>query len=159
MSKQNMHIAVIVSTIDEEYQSGILDGIRQYAFANRITVEHFVAFGNIGGDIGHDTGEYNIFSLADFTRFDGVILVINTVQLAACQELVLRQARAAGIPVVCVDKNDPEFDTICIDNERAMRSMVEHFVTHHGMTRINYVSGPADNIDARQRLQAYREVL
>ena len=159
MSKQKIHIAVIVSTIDEEYQSGILEGIRQYAFANRITVEHFVAFGNIGGDVGHDTGEYNIFSLADLSRFDGVILVINTVQLADCKERVLTQARASGIPVVCVDKQDPEFDTICIDNTRAMHAMVEHFVTRHGMTRINYVSGPADNIDARERLQAYRDVL
>lgn len=54
--KNHTHIAVIVSTIDEEYQSGILSGIRQFACTNGITLEHFVAFGNIGGDAGHDTG-------------------------------------------------------------------------------------------------------
>ena len=157
--RNRTHIAVIVSTIDEEYQSGILSGVRQYAFANGITLEHFVAFANIGGDIGHDTGEYNIFSLADFRRFDGVILLINTIQNPECSEFVLEKARASGVPVVCIDKDDDELYTICIDNQKAMRDMVEHFILHHGYTRINYVSGPPDNIESRQRLQAYQDVL
>lgn len=156
---KRIHIAVIVSTIDEDYQSGVLSGIRQYAFANDITLEHFVAFGNTGGDIGHDTGEYNIFSLADFNQFDGVILLINTIQSTDYSEIVLERARNARVPVVCIDKNDSELYTICIDNEKAMQDMVEHFILHHGYTRINYVSGPTDNIDSRQRLKAYQDVL
>ncbi len=159
MPNNRTHIAVIVSTIDEEYQSDILSGIRQYAFANHITLEHFVAFGNIGGDMRHDTGEYNIFSLANFKRFDGVILVINTIQLADCMENVLANVRKAGIPAVCLDKDVADFYTIGIDNESAMREMVEHFIVHHGFTRINYISGPVENIDSRQRLQAYRSAL
>ena len=53
--KQHICIAVIVSTIDEEYQSGILRGIRQTASENGVTLAHFVASGNTGGDAGHDT--------------------------------------------------------------------------------------------------------
>ena len=156
---KRIHIAVIVSTIDEDYQSGILSGIRQYAFTHDITLEHFVAFGNIGGDIGHDTGEYNIFSLADFNQFDGVILLINTIQNANYSEIVLERARKASVPVVCIDKNDSELYTICIDNEKAMRDMVEHFILYHNYTRINYVSGPKNNIDSYQRLKAYQDIL
>lgn len=159
MAEKNVHIAVIVSTLDEEYQSGILRGIRQFAFANRITLEHFVAFGNVGGDIRHDTGEYNIFSLANFSRFDGVVLVINTIQFTDCMEHVIARVREAGIPAVFIDKDVPDFYTIGIDNETAMASMVEHFITHHGFTRINYLSGPEDNIDSVQRLRAYRRTL
>ena len=157
--KPHIHIAVIVSTIDEEYQSGILSGIRQFAFANGVTLEHFVASANTGGDAGHDTGEYNIFSLADFQRFDGVILVINTIQNPVYMEAVLERARQTNVPVVCLDKDVPELYTIRIDNEKSMQDIVEHFILHHGFTRINYVSGPADNIDSRQRLKAYRDVL
>lgn len=156
---KRIHIAVIVSTIDEDYQSGILSGIRQYALANNITLEHFVAFGNIGGDIGHDIGEYNIFSLADFNQFDGVILLINTIQNTSYSEIVLERARNADVPVVCIDKNDSELYTICIDNEKAMQNMVEHFILYHKYTRINYVSGPENNIDSCQRLKAYQDVL
>lgn len=159
MPDNTTHIAVVVSTLDEEYQSGILSGIRQYAFANRITLEHFVAFGNHGGDIRHDTGEYNIFSLANFKRFDGVILVINTIQFPDCMENVIARVREAGIPAVFIDKDVPGFYTIGIDNETSMHDMVEHFIVHHGYSRINYVSGPDDNIDSMQRLKAYRSVL
>lgn len=153
------HIAVIVSTIDEDYQSGILAGIRQYAFANDVTLEHFVAFGNIGGDDGHDTGEYNIFSLADLRQFDGVILLINTIQDTDVCERLLTRARTADVPVVCIDQEDPELYTICIDNQKAMQDIVEHFILHHGYTRINYVSGPLDNTDSQQRLLAYENTL
>lgn len=153
------HIAVVVSTLDQEYQSDILSGIRQFAFANHITLEHFVAFGNIGGDMRHDTGEYNIFSLADFSRFDGVVLIINTIQLPDCMENVLSRVREAGIPAVCIDKDVEDLYSIGIDNTAAMRDMVEHFIHHHGFRRINYISGPVDNIDSIERLQAYRSVL
>ncbi|MCR4644288.1 MAG: GGDEF domain-containing protein [Oscillospiraceae bacterium] len=159
MAEKRPHIAIIVSTIDEEYQSGILDGVRQFAFANDITLEHFVAFGNIGSDTRHDTGEYNIFSLAYFSRFDGVILLINTIQMSDRLEQVLGRVREAGIPAVCIDKDVPDMYTICIDNESAMQAMVEHFIERHGFTRINYVSGPADNIDSRQRLKSYKDAL
>ncbi|MDE5564028.1 MAG: GGDEF domain-containing protein [Oscillospiraceae bacterium] len=159
MPEKRTHIAVIISTINEEYQRGILSGIQQYAFANGITLEHFVAFGNIGSDTRHDTGEYNIFSLANFSRFDGVILVINTIQMSNCLERVLDRVRTAGIPAVCIDKDVPDLYTICIDNVTAMQAMVEHFITQHGFTRINYISGPIDNIDSRQRLESYKLAL
>lgn len=159
MPNKHIHIAVIVSTIDEEYQSSILRGVRQFAFANNITLEHFVAFGNIGSDIRHDTGEYNIFSLADLSQFDGVILVINTIQFADCLERVLERVRASGIPAVCIDKNVAGTYYIGIDNEMAMHAMVEHFIVKHGFERINFISGPADNIDSVQRLKAYKDVL
>ncbi len=159
MSENSTHIAVIVSTIDEEYQSGILNGIRQYAFANGITLEIFVAFGNIGSDNKHDIGEYNIFSLANFKRFDGVILLINTIQSADCLEEVLQRVRNSKIPAVCIDRDVKGLYSIKIDNEAAMRAMVEHFIEHHGCTRINYVSGPENNIDSMQRMKAYKTVL
>jgi len=159
MSENSTHIAVIVSTIDEEYQSGILSGIRQYAFANRITLEIFVAFANIGSDNNHDVGEYNIFSLANFKRFDGVILLINTIQSAVCLEEVLQRVRNSGIPAVCIDRDVKGLYSIKIDDEAAMRAMVEHFIECHGCTRINYISGPENNIDSMQRLKAYKNVL
>ena len=159
MPEKKIHIAVVVSTLDEGYQSGILSGIRQHAFANSITLEHFVAFGNIGSDLRHDIGEYNIFSLANFDRFDGVILVINTIQISECVEQIIEQVRDAGIPAVCIDKDVLGMYSIGIDNEKAMYSMVEHFIAHHGCTRINYVSGPADNVESVTRLKSYKEAL
>ncbi|MBQ4465059.1 MAG: GGDEF domain-containing protein [Oscillospiraceae bacterium] len=159
MHDKPIHIAVIVSTLDEEYQSGILQGVRQYAFANSVTLEHFVAFGNIGSDISHDIGEYNIFSLANLRRFDGIILVINTIQDAECLQTVVNRVRESGVPAVCIDKDVEGLYSIGIDNESAMYRMVEHFIVHHGFTRINYISGPDTNAESVLRLKAYRAAL
>ena len=159
MREKPIHIAVIVSTLDEEYQGGILSGIRRFASENQITLSIFAAFANIGSDLSHDIGEYNIFSLANLKRFDGVILLINTIQDAGSLEDVLERVRNAGIPAVCIDKDVDDFDCICIDNEAAMYAMVEHFIVKHGFTKINYVSGPEDNVESRQRLKAYRKAM
>jgi diguanylate cyclase (GGDEF)-like protein len=159
MHEKAIHIAVMISTLDEEYQSGILSGIRHYCENHGIMAEIFAAFGNTGSDLSHDIGEYNIFSLADLERFDGVILVINTIQDADCMEKLIRRVRESGIPAVCIDKDVAGMDFIGIDNESSMYAMMEHFIVQHGFTKINYVSGPDNNIESAQRLRAYRRAL
>ena len=159
MHEKAIHIAVMISTLDEEYQSGILSGIRHFSADHGIMLEVFAAFGNIGSDLSHDIGEYNIFSLADLKRFDGVILVSNTIQDADCMEKVIERVRASGIPAVCIDKDVEGLYFIGIDNESAMYAMMEHFIVQHQFTKINYISGPDDNVESVQRLRAYRRAL
>ena len=159
MQEKPIHIAVMISTLDEEYQSGILSGIRHFSEDHGITLEVFAAFGNTGSDLSHDIGEYNIFSLANLERFDGVILVSNTIQDVECMEKVINRVRASGLPAVCIDRDTEGMDYIGIDNEGAMYAMMEHFIVHHKFTKINFVSGPDNNIDSTQRLRAYRRAL
>ena len=159
MNGKAIHIAVMISTLDEEYQSEILSGIRHFSADHGIMLEIFSAFGNIGSDLSHDIGEYNIFSLANLKRFDGIILVSNTIQDTDCMLRVIKRVRASGIPAVCIDRDVKGLDFIGIDNEAAMYAMVEHFIDHHKFTKINYISGPEDNIDSMLRLRAYRRAL
>ena len=56
MQEKPIHIAVMISTLDEEYQSGILSGIRHFSEDHGITLEVFAAFGNTGSDLSHDIG-------------------------------------------------------------------------------------------------------
>lgn len=159
MERKQVHIAVLISTLDEEYQNGILSGIRHFCNDNGMSMVVFAAFGNTGNDLSHDIGEYNIFTLANLSRFDGVILVANTIQDADSMEKVIERVRASGIPAVCIDRDVEGMDFIGIDNEGAMYAMMEHFIVHHKFTKINYISGPDNNIESTQRLRAYRRAL
>ena len=159
MIRKPIHIAVIVSTPNEEYQSRILNGIRQYSSENNITLEMFTAFANIGNGNSHDIGEFNIFTLIDYSRFDGVILLINTIQSVSFMKKIIKRVKDSGIPAVCIDQQVEGLYSICIDNESAMRGIVEHFIVKHGFTRINYITGPDDNIDSQQRLKAYKQTM
>ena len=72
-------IALLVAGIDEEYQNGIIEGTIDCAKDLNANISCFSAFGGVISGKGYDIGEYNIYSLANFDVFDGVILMINTI--------------------------------------------------------------------------------
>lgn len=154
-----INIAVIVAGIDEEYQNTILLGIQDFAAAHNINISNFIAFGGILKNKLHDMGEFNIYNLVNFEKFDGAILLTNTISAPKITVELTERIKAAGIPAACVDNDLGDFFYIGIDNFKAMEKMVEHIVLDHRMTRINYVSGPDDNPESIMRRYAYRSVL
>lgn len=153
------NIAVLVSGIDEEYQNKIISGIKDYAMTKHLNVSFFISFGGILHSRKHDIGEYNIFNLVNFSKFDGAILLTNTISDAKVVEQILYNVRKANIPTVNIDLDMEDMFYIGIDNEASMKKIVEHLIQHHKLTKINYVSGPDDNIDSIERLSAYKKVL
>ena len=159
MIGKTVNVAVIVSGIDEEYQNTILKGIQEYGSAHNINIFHFIAFGGILKSQTHDVGEFNIYELVNFSKFDGVILLNNTIESSAVKERIVERVRKADIPAVVIDHDIEGFYSIGIDNYSAMARMVEHIVEYHGCKRVNYISGPNNNPDSIARLKAYKEVL
>lgn len=152
-------IAVIIAGIDQSYQNTILNGIEAAAAECSIDVVTFVSFSGIMGNPKHDTGEFNIFNLPDFRNFDGAILLTNTIAYQPVISDILLRIRAAGIPAVSIDNDIDGFYYIGSDNSKAMRDITEHFIHHHGSTKFNYVSGPFDNPESADRLEAFLTVL
>lgn len=159
MKHTNINIAVIVSGIDEEYQNMILRGIHTYAALHNVNICHYIAFGGMLSNPKHDVGEFNIYNLVNYDYIDGVILLTNTVASSKIKELVTTEARRAGIPTVSVDNDLPDFYHIGINNYKAMYDVVEHVITKHNVTRINYVTGPDNNPESQLRLQAFYDVM
>ena len=152
-------IAVVVAGIDQSYQSSILHGIESAARDCMLDFAVFASFSGTMGNASHDSGEYNIFRLADFSGFDGAILLTNTIDNREVVERIHSRIKAAGIPAVSIDEDIPEMYYIGVDNKTAMRKMTEHFVKDHGFTKFNYISGPEGNPESVDRLNAFLEVL
>lgn len=159
MDNRTFKIAVIVSGIDEEYQNTILKGIHEFGAMHNINICHFMAYGGVLKNQTYDIGEFNIYNLVNYSKFDGAILLTNTISSPTITDNIIRKVREAGIPAVCIDNNIEGFYYIGIDNYTAMRGMVKHIVKHHKLTKINYISGPDDNPESILRLKAYRDVL
>lgn len=158
MPNPNFTVAVIASGIDEEYQQSILSGIHRYAAQHHVNIAHFVAFGGILANPKYDQGEYNIYELPNFSLFDGVILLSNTFSPDLAEALYAR-IKEAGLPAVSIDRELGDCYYIGIHNAPAMEEITRHFIEHHGVKRINYVSGPAENTESIERLQAFQRVL
>ena len=152
-------IAVIIASIDQSYQSSILNGIQASAAECSLDIFVFVSFIGSLGNPGHDTGEFNIFNLPDFSQFDGAILLTNTIDHPPVVRNIFSRIREADIPAVSIDNDVPDMFHIGIDNITAMRKITEHFIKVHNVKKFNYISGPRYNPESSDRLDAFLAVL
>ena len=148
-------IAVIIEEIGQSYQSTILSGISAGAAEFGLNIAAFVSFSGEMNNPRHEIGEFTIFSLTDFTDFDGAILLTNTLSYQPVVNDIIDKIKRAGIPAVSIDKDIPCFYHIGIDNKTAMRGITEHMITVHGYKDSAYISGPADNSESSDRLVAF----
>lgn len=152
-------IALIVEEIGQSYQSSILNGISAAAYEFGLNVSAFTSFSGDMNNPRHDMGEFNIFNLPDFNDFDGAILLTNTLSHQPVVNDIIMRIRLAGIPAVSIDNDLPFFYHIGIDNKTAMRDITEHMINVHGFTKFAYISGPDDNPESADRLNAFCTVL
>ncbi len=154
------NIAVIVAGIDEEYQNNVINGINDAARKNNMNVAYFAAFGGVLANSRYDIGEYNIYNLINFKKFDGAILLTNTISAEEVKKKVIKRVEDSGIPAVVLDCGEyPEFYDVKIDNSYAMREMVRHVICEHKAKVINFISGPLSNPEALDRYNAFLEVM
>lgn len=160
MSNSFKEIAVLVAGVDEEYQGSVINGINSCARDNNANISYFSGFSGVISNGRYDVGEYNIYNLVNYEKFDGVILMTNTIGDPIEKDKIISKVKEAGIPVVVLDCDDyPEFINISIDNTAAMREIVKHVITVHGAKKINYISGPLANPEAEDRYGAFLSVM
>lgn len=154
------NIAVIVAGIDEEYQNNIINGINAFTSKNNVNTSYFAAFGGVLANSRFDIGEYNIYNLINFSKFDGAILMTNTICAPSEREIIIEKVKESGIPAVVFDCDSfPEFYNISIDNSGAMKDMVRHVIECHGAKTLGFISGPMANPEARDRYDAFLSVM
>ena len=66
-------------------------------------------------------------------------------------------AQFGDIPVILIAGTEEGYSSILIDNRSGIKGLVDHLVEEHNCSKIGYVSGPATNQDAIERLKSYKE--
>ena len=154
------NVAAVVSGMDEEYPYHIIRGINKFAKDNYINVSYFAAFGGIVDSRNFDIGEYSIYNLPDFSKFDGALLLSNTFADPKIRNAIIDKVKAAGIPAVIFECKDyKEFHDMSIDNYAVMKKLVTHLIREHGAKVFNYIAGPSANPEAQDRYRAFRDAL
>ncbi len=153
------NIAVLVAGLTISTITEVTDGIRDCIAANNCNAFFFTCERRYEKSIPHDVGEYNIFNLPDFKEFDGVILINSTIGSRKVLSELAEQIVASKVPAVSLEYYREDMYNVMIDNKTAMREIVQHFVVDHNLRRVSFVAGPIDNVEACERMEAYREVL
>ena len=136
-----------------------IEGYRRYTAEHPLTADLYVfhSFGNFSKDQNFNTGEYNIIQLPDLSAFDGIILDLANILNVSIKEKITELAAKASVPVVSLMEKIPGMYFSGIDNQSAVRTLVEHLITRHHCRTINYIHGPESSYEDQQRFLAYRD--
>ena len=136
-------------------------GCKRYIKEHNLDAELYVfnSFGNFSKDEKYNEGEYNIFTLPDFSEFDGIIVEITNVAKRKNSKKIIDMIKASNVPAVSLLEKIPGMYHAGVDNYSAIKELVEHLVTVHGCRKINYIGGPQYVTENHDRMQAYIDVL
>lgn len=156
--KKVYEFALIVAGIDEEYQQGIIHGIIDYAKRHAVNISCFSAFGDIISGHNFNIGEYAIYSLINYEKFDGVIYMGNTIQSQRIKTQIQQDIEESGLPTITFDSPATPFFNINIDNSKPMEELVRHVILKHNARKLCFLSGPKNNPEAITRLEAFQKI-
>ncbi|HEX5125551.1 MAG TPA: methyl-accepting chemotaxis protein [Rhodocyclaceae bacterium] len=67
--------------------------------------------------------------------------------------------RYGSVPVVTLTLQIPPYPVVATDSYSGIRLVIEHLIKHHGKRRIIFIRGPDSHASAKERFQAYVDVL
>ena len=152
-------IGVFVTQVHQEFQRILSSGICIRAEELGYNVAFFSNF--LGyGEFQYEIGERNIALLPWYEDLDGIIILPDTMFVQGFDEQIREHVRKfANCPVVSVRQRCDEFDNVLVDDSMILDEILRHFITEHGYTKINFLTGPKDNPVSLQRLDSYRRVM
>ena len=152
-------IAVFTNGWNDDYLDFALEGIRRRAAEDNIDVFIFLDYTSYDKSEEELTAELNILNLPDLSRFDGVLLLGNTLNNAGENEILRERILEAKVPAVCLEYELEGINCIRTENRNGMKELVEHMVTVHGVKDVFWISGPEDNEDNIVRYEVLVETL
>lgn len=103
--------------------------------------------------------ESMIYNLPDMADYDGILIAINTLGNRETVSKLIEKCHLANKPVISLESKYPGAAYVGVDNYASMYNIMEHMIKDHGCKVFNYLGGPEDNEDNRQRYQAFCDAL
>lgn len=151
-------IALLLGQADEYYQERFIKGFLKQAFEDDMDVCVFSMYIKYQDTPAREIGDSNIFHLVNYSKFDAVVLLLDTIQtpgVASDLEEEIK-SRFSG-PVLVVDLESKYFKTIWTDGYTPVRRLIDHLIEVHGYKDIAYLTGKKWHPHSKQRLQAYKD--
>lgn len=159
MPENKLRIAVAYAGVNAEYQDKISRGILNAAKQKGYDTAFFCPLSNTTSHSLHDSGEEKIFDLINFEKFSALIVLPETIPTQEALDRILARAHQSGVPVISVDRKISGCHSVDIDYCGELAELVEHLITKHGFTEINYVGAYENDLEKDKRFSVYRKVL
>ena len=152
-------IAVLANGWNHLSISHALKGIRSVTDKLNIDVFLFLSFAAFAQSELRNDGEDAVFSITDYTDFDGVIIFSGMLNSLKTPTKIAQRLVEKGIPAVSVGLPLEGLDFVGIDNFKGMYEMVDHLVKEHNIKNPVFLAGTREHPDSNERLDATRQAL
>jgi DNA-binding LacI/PurR family transcriptional regulator/signal transduction histidine kinase/ActR/RegA family two-component response regulator len=152
-------LGVLADWLEGEYQSTVVAGIVEAAGesgANLVLLAGCMQRAPFRLGERHNV----VYDLARSEGIDGLVLLSGTLaNHLGLAELARYCERYRPRPMSSVAAGLDGMTGILVDGEQSMREGIRHLVEDHQHRRIAFIGGPERNLEADDRLRAYRETL
>ena len=159
MGESIKQIAVLLGAINLDNQKKLLEGMEHAAKEANCNLFVFTNYVGTRETEENVMASSQILRLPEFDKFDGVILVPNTIHNPMALNKVLGDLSKLDKPKVCIDRPMEGMSDVGTNSYTAEYEMVEHFI-QHGYRDIICVTGVLHvSSEAKKRLLAYQDAM
>lgn len=152
-------IGLIMSSMDSEPMIELYHGISAQANKYHFSTQGYVIYPSMTSSVESNREEFFQFQTIDFTKFDGLIVMLDTISDEQIRLNLLAQIEHCNIPIITIDCDIKNCIKINTTNYDSVKKMVFHLTDVHGKTKINYISGPDYNDESNLRQTAYKHAM
>ncbi|MBO6260184.1 MAG: EAL domain-containing protein [Lachnospiraceae bacterium] len=153
-------IALLLGQAEEFYQYRFIDGFLRQTFDADLDVCIFSMYLKYQDTEAREKGDKRIYSLVNFSLFDAVVVLPDTIQTPGMAGEIEDRIKAEfDGPVLYVDLASKTFPYILTDSYTPVKQLIEHLVQVHGYRDIAFLTGKKWHEHSKIRLQAYRDVM
>ncbi len=158
--KARKRIAMFVGQADEAYQSKFIGGFLKNSFSADFDVCIFSMYRKYQDTVEREQGESNIFSLMEPSKFDGVIILKDSIQTENAADILEKRLKEVfDNPIVVIEKESDLFPSICTDSYTAEYELISHLIEVHNFRRIVFLSGKEWHEHSKERVQAFQDAM
>lgn len=160
MPKQRKMIGILTSQVEYVYQQQLLTGIETVALKYQYDVVVFSTFTKEYAKEVYQTGEANIFNMIQYHLLDGILIIPDTLRNPGLvSKLVQKIKEHFKGPVLSIDWELSDFESVCYPDEASMELLVSHLIKTHGYQNFAIMTGPKEHQHAVRRLQGCLKAL
>lgn len=165
---KNYTIGIILGNANSPHTAETIKGVKAAARELNVNIMcytgvhssyFFKEYFNSRQDEDFDYQASCVYDYIDLTAVDGLVISYGTLAVFLSEKEINRALKKFhDIPTVFIENRieGPNAAYVIADNYNGIRYVMEHLISYHGYTKIAYLSGPVSNLDASERLKAYK---
>ena len=160
MTEKLKTIAIFGCSFSSIFRQSLCPAFNTAAEEFNVNLVYIHSLGKIGNkNAQYGDYEFDLIEYIDLDQFDGIIFDGEGYNVDGMAEKVIQKLRGAKCPVISMSSHVDGFYNIDFDESQGIRTLIEHMINVHHLTKIGFMSGYLSHPDAQLRLKEFRTVM